>query len=245
MTAALRLVELADEARRGGLAQRLAALLRPEFAVEVIVPKPGDAILGTPACQVPDCARPSTYDGMCNAHRVRWIKAGRPDRRAWVATTDPVTAGFRPLPPCIVAGCRFSQHRHRLCYHHSYAWRRQGRPEIEGWLVTAAPLGQAGGAAACAVEWCGLDAELAPPTLCRAHRARWRLHGRPALDRFLFDCTYYGQPKFDLRDLKPQLRLEIQYALQCRVDERRARTTPRSIRPLLRYLVPQHGTLAW
>lgn len=94
----------------------------------MIVPKPGDAILGTPACQVPDCGRPSTYDDMCNAHRVRWIKAGRPDRRTWVATTDPVAAGFRPLAPCIVAGCRFSQHRDRLCYHHSYAWRRQGRP---------------------------------------------------------------------------------------------------------------------
>jgi integrase len=141
-----------------------------------------------------------------------------------------------------VAGCRFSQHRDRLCYRHSYAWRRQGRPGIEGWLAAAAPLGQAAPAAACAVEWCGLDAELAPPPLCRSHRARWRIHGRPSLEQFLFDCTHYGRPRFDLRGLKPQLRLEIQYALQCRADERRTRTTPRSIHPLLRYLAQTNAT---
>jgi hypothetical protein len=243
VTASLRLVETAaGDAGRGGLAQRLAALLRPEFTVEVIVPEPGDAVLGTPACQVPDCGRPSGCDGMCNAHRVRWVKAGRPDRQGWVATTDPVTAGFRPLAACTVAGCRFSQHRDRLCYRHSYAWRRQGRPGIDGWLAAAAPIGQAAAAAACAVEWCGLDAELAPPPLCRSHRARWRIHGRPSLEQFLFDCTHYGRPRFDLRGLKPQLRLEIQYALQCRTDERRTRTTPRSIHPLLRYLAQTNAT---
>ncbi len=35
------------------------------------------------------------------------------------------------------------------------------------------------------------------------------------------------------------MRLEIQYVLQCRADERGTRTTPRSIRPVLRYLAKQ------
>ena len=85
-------------------------------------------------------------------------------------------------------------------------------------------------------------AELGYPGLCRSHRARWRAQDRPAPGEFLFFCSIYGEPRFDLRGLTGQARQEIQYVLQCRSGERRARTTPRSIQPLLTYLAERQVT---
>ena len=64
-------------------------------------------------------------------------------------------------------------------------------------------------------------------------RSRWRQRGRPLSAEFVAYCASYGEDRFDLRS---QLRLEIQYALRCRVDANRTRTTPRSIKPLLDHL---------
>ena len=55
---------------------------------------------------------------------------------------------------------------------------------------------------------------------CNSHHARWRQRSRPPTTRAR----------------AAQLRLEIQYALQCRVDAKRTNTTPRSIKPLLNHL---------
>jgi hypothetical protein len=71
------------------------------------------------------------------------------------------------------------------------------------------------------VDGCDLLAELGEPGLCRSHRVRWGSQGRPGLAEFLFCCAIYGEPRFDLRGLTAQARLEIGYVLQCRVDERR------------------------
>ena len=65
---------------------------------------------------------------------------------------------------------------------------------------------------------------------------RWRQRGRPSAAEFIAYCASYGEDRFDLRPLPPRLRLEIGYALQCRVDANRTRTTPRSIKPLLDHL---------
>jgi integrase len=219
-------------------AARLVAAIRPEFAVEVIVPAPGDVVLGTPACAVPDCGRASSQQGWCQAHFRRWDKVGRPERQAWAAAADPQTWGHRRLAGCRAPGCRFSQHRDRLCYRHSQDWRRDGQPEIHAWLAALPPTDHRDHAE-CAVDGCDLLAELGEPGLCRSHRVRWRSQGRPGLAEFLFCCAIYGEPRFDLRGLTAQARLEIGYVLQCRVDERRARTTPRAIALLLRYLAEQ------
>jgi hypothetical protein len=53
---------------------------------------------------------------------------------------------------------------------------------------------------------------------------------------FIAYCADYGEDRFELRALGPRLRLEIQYALQCRVDAERALGQPRAIKPLLNYL---------
>ena len=86
-------------------------------------------------------------------------------------------------------------------------------------------------AAGCAL-WAELDGGW-----CRSHHVRWRQRGRPPAYEFITYCASYGEDHFDFRRLPPRLRLEIQYAIQCRVDANRTRTTPRSIKPLMDYLV--------
>jgi hypothetical protein len=214
------------------LADRLDAVVRPEFRLDVLVPAVGDPILGTPGCAVPGCVHSSRYAALCLAHLGRWKQAGRPERRALAATADPTVTGHRPLQACLVAECGFGQHRYQWCYKHSQAWERAGRPPVDLWepLVATAP------AAACAIPGCTLWAEL-DGGWCRSHHARWRQHGRPPTAEFIAHCVSYGEDRFDFRALPPRLRLEIGYALQCRVDANRTRTTPRSIKPLLDHLV--------
>lgn len=214
----------------GGLTDRLAAAVRPEFRVDVLVPAVGDSILGTPPCIVAGCVRSSRYDRLCLAHLHRWRNAGRPQLMAWAATADPQTTGHRPLRSCEVTGCQFGQLRYRLCYRHSRQWDAAARPDPVGWsppVVTAA--------AVCAVTGCRLWAEL-DAGWCRGHHTRWRMRGRPTSEDFIAYCATYGEDRFDFGALAPRMRLEIQYAVQCRVDAQRARTVPRTIKPLLDYL---------
>ena len=214
------------------LTERLDAVVRPEFRLDVLVPAVGDPILGTPACAVPGCVHSSRYAALCLAHLGRWKQAGRPDRSAWAATADPTVMGHRQLQPCLVHECGFGQHRYRLCYKHSQGWERAGRPSVDLWKPEVAGTP----AAVCAVPGCALWAEL-DGGWCRSHHARWRQHGRPPTAEFIAHCVSYGEDRFDFRPLPPRLRLEIGYALQCRVDAKRTRTTPRSIKPLLDHLV--------
>jgi integrase len=227
--------------RPADFAARLGAVIRPEFATEIIVPAPGDLVLGTLPCAVPGCGRSSDRRGWCQAHYRRWDKAGRPEPARWSAEADPATWGHQALAACRVPDCLFSQHRDQLCYRHSAAWRKEGQPEITAWLNGAEPPDHSADTA-CAIAGCELMAELGYPGLCRSHRARWRAHHQPAPEQFLFFCSIYGEPRFDLRGLTGQARLEVQYVLQCRSAERRARTTPRSIQPLLSYLAERHVT---
>jgi hypothetical protein len=214
-----------------GWVARLGAAVRAEFRAEVLVPAVGDPILGSPACAVPGCVRSSRCAGLCPAHLGRWRKAGRPDRHAWAAGADPAVTGYRPLQSCLVSGCGYGQHRYRLCYTHSRAWDKSGRPPVDRWKPQVAEPAPA----VCAVPGCALWAEL-DAGWCNSHHARWRQRGRPPTAEFIAYCASYGEDRFDLRPLRPQLRLEIQYILQRRVDVNRTRTTPRSIKPLLDHL---------
>lgn len=157
--------------RADDFAVGLVAAIRPEFAAEIIVPEPGDPVLGTPPCAVPGCGRSSERRGWCQAHYRRWDKAGRPDPAGWSASADPATWGHQALAACRVPGCRFSQHRDKLCYRHSWAWRKAGQPGIGEWAAASPPSDHSGDSK-CAVAGCELMSELGYPGLCRSHRAR-------------------------------------------------------------------------
>jgi hypothetical protein len=139
--------------------------------------------------------------------------------------------GHRRLQPCLVPECGYGQHRYRLCYQHSRAWEKASRPAVDRWK----PELRGTPAAVWAIPGCALWAEL-DAGWCRSHHTRWRQRGRPLAAEFIAYCASYGEDRFDFRQLPPGLRLEIQYALQCRVDANRTRTTPRSIKPLLDHL---------
>lgn len=132
--------------------------------------------------------------------------------------------GHRPLRRCRWPGCRFGQFRRQLCYAHARAWDTHGRPALQRWLVGVRPVDHAAGLE-CALPGCGLLAEL-DAGWCRSHHTRWRQRGRPPTTEFVAYCASYGEECFDLRRLPPPMRLEIQYALQCRVDTRRRRAPP-------------------
>jgi hypothetical protein len=86
------------------LAERLDAVVRPEFRVDVLVPAVGDPILGTPPCAVFGCVHSSRYGALCLAHLGRWKQAGRPDRSA--LGRDRGSRGDRPSTAAIVPCAR-------------------------------------------------------------------------------------------------------------------------------------------
>ncbi|MGH9284589.1 MAG: tyrosine-type recombinase/integrase, partial [Acidimicrobiales bacterium] len=91
------------------LFERLAAVVRTEFAVDVYVPDPDDPVLGRGRCAVASCGRLSWGRGLCGSHYDRWHRAGKPDLEAWVGSATPLAAraglrktqcfDLRPLGP--------------------------------------------------------------------------------------------------------------------------------------------------
>ena len=82
---------------------RLLAAVRPEFQVEVLIPAPGDLILGTPPCRVDGCPHRQRHRGLCHAHHQRWKRQGRPDLDRFVAAADPTVIGRRSATACLVS----------------------------------------------------------------------------------------------------------------------------------------------
>ncbi|MEU3343002.1 site-specific integrase [Streptomyces sp. NPDC006668] len=213
----------------------LAARLRPRFAQPVILVDPDDPVIGGPRCLVPVCDRLAVIFAKCSAHHRRWIDDGRPDDvDAWAATAPANRRWLQQPPKCAIGICRRSRREHGLCHSHAHRWHRQGRPDLPGWITDGGgpPLPAGPG---CSFPECGLEAE-GEARLCVHHRNRWVRADRPPLEPWLLGCATFGQDRFDLRALPEPMRLEIAYAIQCRVDERRTITRPHSIRRLLRAL---------
>ncbi|MGA5504963.1 tyrosine-type recombinase/integrase [Streptomyces umbrinus] len=213
----------------------LAARLRPRFAQPVILVDPDDPVIGGPTCLVEVCDRLAVIYGKCSAHHQRWIEDGRPDDvHAWAVTAPANRRWLQQPPKCAIESCRRSRREHGLCHSHAHRWHREGRPDLPEWIASGggSPLPTGLG---CRFPECGLEAE-GEAGLCVHHRNRWVRADRPPLKSWLLGCATFGQDRFDLRALPEPLRLEIAYAIQCRVDERRTITRPYSIRRLLRAL---------
>lgn len=223
----------------GGLLGKLMAAVRPEFRQEVLVFDPRDPVFGSDACGVAGCDRPERARGLCFGHHQRWIDAGRPDRDGFAAAAGPAWKGHGPVASCRVPGCRYHPRRFGLCHHHRRAWDKAGQPELAGWLQTAPVLGPPRPAAAtCRIEFCQLWAQANSP-LCPAHHRAWKRHGCPDVDEFA-RAREEGPARVgehvDLAPLPGRLRLEIQYALQCRSDDGAVKTRPATVRRLVAIL---------
>jgi hypothetical protein len=216
-----------------GLLSKLMATVRPEFRVDILVPERGALVFDAAPCRVPGCVRQPRTSGLCKGHYYQWTDAGRPDIEAFAATAPPEGLGRKELTVCVVPGCRYGGTRRGLCVRHHGFWERVGQPDRAAWLAGLAPVHDPDHPV-CALSYCTLWTHGSSP-FCVNHRSRWEAVGRPALGEFIVLCESYGDDRFDFRPFgdRRQLKLELQYALQCRHDERQGKTPATVARPVI------------
>jgi integrase len=216
-----------------GLLGKLMATVRPEFRVDILVPERGALVFDSAPCRVPGCVRQPRTRGLCKGHYYKWKDEGRPDINVFAAAASPEGLGRKDLTVCVVEGCRHGGARRGLCVRHHGFWERAGKPDRAAWLAGHAPV-QDPGHPVCALSYCTLWTHGSSP-FCVNHRSRWEFVGRPDIDEFTVLCESYGDDRFDFRPLgdRRQLKLELQYALQCRHDERQVKTPAAVARPTI------------
>jgi integrase len=215
---------------RPGLLHKLVAAVRPEFRADVLVADTTNPMFGPGPCAVVGCDRAIAGHGLCSGHRQRWDTAGRPDLAVFVAETDPRWRRHQPNACCRVEGCGYGSARQGLCVLHAQRWERSGRPDLAAWLASAPAVKQPAGLA-CRIVHCQLWPQAASP-LCHSHHNTWRANGRPDIDEFIADFASVptlAVQRIHLGSLAPQLKLEMQYALQRRHDERRGKIQPPAV----------------
>ena len=223
-----------------GLLAKLVAAVRPEFRGEVLTFHPDDPVFGGPVCRVPSCGRLVNAMGLCGAHHQRWTAAGRPDLDDFTASTSPLWRGQQYLP-CRVPVCRYASSAHGLCENHYRGWTQTGRTLLAVWVGAQPVATPVPAPRACLVSSCDLWAH-AQQRLCFQHNQRWRRHRRSGttdIAQYARDCDAERRDsaaRVDLRGLQPQIRLEVQHALQCRRDQTKAKTRPGSVAMLARFL---------
>jgi len=222
-----------------GLLEKLMAAVRPEFRARVLVFDPADPVFGGDACRVPQCGRTARAVGMCYGHHQRWTHAGRPDPGSFAVSGEAAGPwfGHSPLTGCKVPGCGFGAARRRLCPRHMNRWLRAGKPDIGGWAAGQPAVVPGAGQAACRIGYCQLWAHPGA-ALCYSHHRQWKGQGCPDLDAFISDRDQPAgeREQADLTALPDRLRLEVQYALQCRRDDNMIKTKPATVRSMVGWL---------
>lgn len=223
-----------------GLLAQLMAAVRPQFRVEMFIPAPGELIFNQGTCRVPGCPRQPRTRQLCRGHYFRWQQHGHSNVDAFVASPGVALTGRTELKPCAAPGCRFGAARKGLCVRHHGFWERAATPDKDTWLAGLDPVAE-DGHQVCQLSFCDLWAQGNSP-LCVNHKSRWYAAGQPDLDTFVRRCESHGDDRFDFTVLaqRPQLRLELQYGLQCRYDERKINTHSAAVMPVVR-LVADSG----
>ncbi len=226
--------------RRPGLLASLMEAVRPEFRAGELVFDPQNPVFGGKPCLVPGCERAAVGHGLCQGHRQRWAAAGRPGVREFAESTASRWRKNAPLSCCRAPGCRYGTGpRKGLCTRHSAGWEEAGTPALQDWLDTLPDTAPAAPPAGCRIGSCGLWAE--PGTdWCRSHGATWKRHGRPPAAEFAAQWTAAepgaGRERIRLDGLPAHLKLEVQYALQRRHDERAGKAPPFVVMIMVRIL---------
>lgn len=215
-----------------GLLEKLVAAVRPEFRAEDLVFDPRHPVFGGRPCAVGGCGRTCRKQGLCDSHWSRWRKSGGGPAEEFAAKAGPGWHGHLPLASCTIEGCSYGPESHGMCHRHACQWSRAGRPDLPRWQASGAPLPPPSPPPrACRIGYCSLWAK-GRSAFCLCHHGRWTRYGRPDIDEFASSCEDPGpgQEHLDLGALPAGLRLEVQYVLQCRGDEREARLPPREVR---------------
>jgi hypothetical protein len=217
---------------------RLSSAVREPFSEQVLVFPATDPVFGGGACRVGGCRRAARGHGLCQGHYLRWVKQGRPDLEVFTATTDPGWARQRPNGCCRVDGCGYGLARSGLCQLHWQRFARSGGGDLQVWLVEQPPVVAPPDGKSCRIEECPLWPQPQLP-FCRAHAHTWKVHGRPDVEAFsavFLPREATADETIRLDALDPRLRLEVQYALQCRARERTTKTLPPVVMRLVRFL---------
>ena len=224
---------------RAGLLGKLVAAVRPEFRVEIYLPATDDPVLGVRECAVPGCDRAFWMLGLCSAHARRWRLRGQPDMSGFLADPGPALHGRSEPGGCLVSGCHYGSASHGICSRHRGRWERAGRPDPAAWAATveAVPADIAETMPQCRLPFCSLWTENARNIFCRTHTTRWHQLGSPPPEEFILDAQLRGRARIDFRPLPSLNRLELQYAVQCRHDERAKLTPPAVVNWAVRRVV--------
>ena len=174
-----------------GVLEELMQRVRTEFRTELIAPVVGDPVLGGAKCDVAACPRPVHARGLCQGHRFRWSKAGKPGLTDDVRTTDPVTKGRARLRSCAVPSCLRGSARRSMCHTHYRRWVSAAQPERDRWLSGQPPIVSPLGDRPCDLPSCGLLADGAQP-FCFGHYQRWLKHGRGPTEEFARYVENFG-----------------------------------------------------
>ncbi len=185
-------------------------------------------------------------EGFARATTTSGQHDGRPDIDEFASTASPEGLGRKELTVCVVPGCRYGG---------SPPGTVRPPPRVLGTCRQAGPRGMAGRARArwtipvirsarCRTARCGRrDARRSASTTGPGGRPS----GRPDIDEFVVLCESYGDDRFDFRPLgdRRQLKLELQYALQCRHDERQVKTPAAVARPVIALAAPARWPRCW
>jgi len=108
---------------------------------------------------------------------------------------------------------------------HRSTWACSGQPDPARWAA-AFPAVTAEGRTECELPFCSLWIETDKHLYCKSHHTRWHQLGRPEPEPYVAHCLLRGKARVDFRGLPPQLKLEFQYAIQCRHDQASITTPP-------------------
>ena len=139
--------------------------------------------------------------------------------------SGPPVHGRIELPSCTVRGCRYGNNSLGLCMRHYGSWVRSGRPDPAAWAADR-PAVPEENHAQCRLPFCTLWTEHSRHLFCHSHQNRWHQLGSPEVDDFIDHCLRRGKVRIDFSGLTPQLKLEVQYAVQCRYDQQRFTAPP-------------------
>ena len=199
--------------------------VRPEFRAGELAFDPADPVFGGGACLVPGCERTARGPPLCAAHHDRWQAEGRPGAEVFAATTDP--RWRKQMPLALLPGPRLRPRRRPAGPVHPPRPRPgnalAGLPCRGGWPAsppTTMPAGPSrsarSGPARCGPRRTSRSATATANT--------WKTNGCPDPGEFARGYAEIdpvpGHERIRLDSLAPQLKLEIQYALQRRRDER-------------------------
>ena len=223
-----------------GLLERLMAAVRPEFRPGELAFDPRDPVFGGKPCLVPACERPGVGHGLCHGHRQRWAAAGRPGIGEFTQSTASRWRKNAPLSRCRAPGCGYGVgQRKDLCIRHATAWEKAGMPDLAEWLDSVPGTAPAVLPAECLIGSCSLWAEPGSDW-CRSHTATWKRRGRrprrssPRSGKTTSPAP--GRERVRLDGLPAQMKLEVQYALQRRHDDREGKAPPYVVMIMIRFL---------